>query len=755
MKKLLAASFLLSAAAWLLFSWPLPRHAIKAIPSSASNIEPGHVRTMIAGDHLQLMYHFWLLEDSLFGKTPWFTNPYEFRLSEATPPGKPRAYYLPFSLLYAAAAQVAGRAAAWNLTGFMSLWASCIATWLLARRYAMGSDMTALAAAALSLILPFRWHAMLGGSPTGFAVSLAPALFLGLDTAVRNASLRGGLLAGAALLASALSDRHMFYFGALASPFWLAVASAAAFADPAPRPPMRRRAAALIPFAVLAPAAYLLLRLTTRSVESSVMAAGRSIQEVALFCRTPDGLFLPSSVFESEIMIGLVAASAVAIPLTAMFIRAGKSDRKAIAAMVSAAMLVTALAVISILAVGVNGPRGGALFVLCRDVLPKFDMIRQPAKVFCLAPSFLAVAFAAALSPFLRQVPARRAALALTVILAACTVEYRRWVNPTVCVLANDQPAYAAAAASRQAGRPPHALAIPLWPGDSHWSSLYQYYSSLYRLPMVNGYSPAAAMHYSMDVFPALAPLNKGWLDGPILAELKGMGVGSLIFHENAFPEKVSPFPGCHTLKRLLTHPQLRLMKRSGSVWTFAIEPRGADAPLPPAWDFFCPARNWQSEQGSGLGVELVRSPCADGGAFIEMPEPGTSLTFPRTRALWEDGMRVLFRLRGAGELTCETVVDGEPVAAESLRLASPDWTWIEADIPRFEGHRMLQMRIAVTSGHADSDTAILAAGDRTAPSAAAPLRIPAPCLFHYGETNPERNTVLLRASDIASYEAI
>jgi hypothetical protein len=53
-----------AAASLLLFgvmSWPLARQVTEAIPSSAQNLEHPPWRTMIPGDHLQLLYHFDLM----------------------------------------------------------------------------------------------------------------------------------------------------------------------------------------------------------------------------------------------------------------------------------------------------------------------------------------------------------------------------------------------------------------------------------------------------------------------------------------------------------------------------------------------------------------------------------------------------------------------------------------------------------------------------------------------------------------------
>ena len=56
-------------------------------------------------------------------------------------------------------------------------------------------------------------------------------------------------------------------------------------------------------------------------------------------------------------------------------------------------------------------------------------------------------------------------------------------------------------------------MAIPLWPGDSAWSSLYQYYGSMYRIRMLNGYHPVIPSRYVEDIFTTFSSANRGYLD--------------------------------------------------------------------------------------------------------------------------------------------------------------------------------------------------------------------------------------------------
>jgi len=214
---------LIALAVWTAFAWPLPRYLFSGIPSSDRNVEKYHFRKMIAGDHLQLLYHFQLASDMISGKIPLFCNLYEFNTGDDAARYKPDPYYVPFSLIYALGVWIAGQAFGWNLAGFLSILLTFFLTWELVRRY-VDSEYVAATAALIAFMFPYRWITLLSGSPTGFAMVFPPALLLGLDLAMREQRVSGGLLAGSAVFLGYCSDLHVFFFSVLAIPFWCVVA---------------------------------------------------------------------------------------------------------------------------------------------------------------------------------------------------------------------------------------------------------------------------------------------------------------------------------------------------------------------------------------------------------------------------------------------------------------------------------------------------------------------------------------------------
>jgi len=81
-KRLLLYTVAVTLGVWFIFSWPLPRYAAEGIPAAHERVEEQAVRYMIPGDHLQLLYYFWVFGDMIRGETPWFYNLYEFNTGD-------------------------------------------------------------------------------------------------------------------------------------------------------------------------------------------------------------------------------------------------------------------------------------------------------------------------------------------------------------------------------------------------------------------------------------------------------------------------------------------------------------------------------------------------------------------------------------------------------------------------------------------------------------------------------------------------
>ena len=571
------------------------------------------VSEIVPCDNLQLLYHFWLCRDMLDGKTPAFSNIYEFNTGDDGAMRSFSPYYIPFSLVYAAVSPVFGNAAGWNAAGLFSVLLGVFGAFLLARRFCE-SDGVAFVVAVVANAFPYRWITLIAGSPTGFAICLVPWLLHGLDRAVRDGRVSGGFEAGVALLFAFCSDLHVFYFAALLCPFWAALSFFLATPPDDAAAPMQRilRAArALAPFAALALIAVAASHFASRDLQASTMSGGRTLRELKLFSPIMSGLFRWQHLGASNhIFSGAGLAILVVFGLATYAVASAKA-RPTWRSLGLLAAIAVALAAVVLLAFGTYGPFDGLPIRAARKLIPKYTMIRQPMKIFCLMPALLAVLLAL-LSKTLNTRAAKAVALALAI---GAVAEQAAWLRPALCELPDALPAYAYAArhARESSIERPHAVCIPLWPGDSHFASIYEYGVINTRIRLVNGYSPSVPAGYYENVFSKLDSLNSGVFTEEQRALLSSIGVNMIIFHEQPYPTKVSPFSSAVALERLRGNPALKEMTHEDGAVLFAFTGAPAeDSPLENSALHFPAAQHWPASRltpmaGSGDGRERFR----------------------------------------------------------------------------------------------------------------------------------------------------
>jgi hypothetical protein len=124
-------------------------------------------------------------------------------------------------------------------------------------------------------------------------------------------------------------------------------------------------------------------------------------------------------------------------------------------------------------------------------------------------------------------------------------------------------------------------LEIPLWPGDSAWSSVYQYYVTLYKYHMINGYDPGVSKRYVEKIFGRLYPLDFGEMRKEEHQFLKDLNVKYIVMHEEEFPRKVSPFPFSSSLNNMNRSPFIRFIKRDGLIYLFELNYDASQREIP------------------------------------------------------------------------------------------------------------------------------------------------------------------------------
>lgn len=689
---------LLAALAILLYAgflWPIPQHFAEGIPYGSYTPREMAPREMVQGDHLQLLYHFELLSSYLGGETPWFRNLWEFNLGDETVPARIDPCYAPFALPYAVLRHAGlGDAPAWNFCQWLSVWVGLVFCYLLARSHGAGKWASA-SIAAVALCVPYRWVTLAGGSPTGFGMGLVPGVALGIDWAVRNRSVRGGLLAGLCLLGCYAADLHCFLFAAVTIPLWGFVALFRSGENPfTDRRRFLELCGAALPVAVAGVLSLGIAALIKRSYASTDVSGGRTFGEIRLHspdwrsffdpffpCHSPDqfhmGVVLP---------VLLLAAGAV---LAAAFLllvirrpRTGGPDRNRwaqwspLAPFLSAALLAGGILFAFLLALGVNGPLDALPLRVLRKLVPPFQMVRQPIKIFCLLPALYTAFFAmtvwagAQMSRSWRARHLRLAAVGGLVLgigapLAAVLAVAPR-MHTGVCLLPGANAAYTEAAQRTQPATPGEpagrALILPVWPGDSSWSSIYQYYALRARLRMLNGYAAVKTPHYLERVFYAFETMTEGDITDAQLQALRELDVRTVILQENAWPEKVSAFPFGHTLRRFLSSPRLQLVAASEGAWTFALldHPRETAAQAP-AWPVGLTRRAAFSGPQNTPAMKLR--------AFAEHQREGYGWLVRGSFPSPAPYVQTLFPPRGsdAPSVSEEGTIDAQPTAAPTL----------------------------------------------------------------------------------------
>lgn len=745
--RLLGLSLLLSALVWTLFSWPLARHMDSGIPMAHSGGAADPLRYMEPGDHLQLLYYFWLFSDMVLGETPWMYNPYEFHTGDEEARYEPHSYYAPYSWSFTVVTALGGsRALAYNLSAFLSIWLTLLFTWQLVRRYVRSDTLGALAG-MLSITLPYRWFALLGGSPTGFAMTWVPLAFWGLDMAIRDERLRGGFITALAVLFAYTSDVHVFFFVVLALPAWSLFTLWA-------RPVFKWKnwraylpmARSLWPVALVTLAAAIHGSTGSLDLSETNMAAGRAWEEVIGASPSMRGFLgwrehhLHSQIYLGYTVLLLFAAGFL---LAVQQWRNSRDDasRRTLWLML---LLAIAMGTVGLLAVGPHGPLGGLALRVVRRLIPPYAMIRQSGKVFALMPTLLALWTALSMNCLPQNWKRRWRTFTISLLALLIFAEYQRRMDPPISLLTTEQSAYAAVATDAQSRAViPHAFIVTLWPGDSHLASLYQYYCSLYRIRMINGYTPAVDSTYFEKIFLPFQTINQGWLTDTQADELMGRGIQYLIVHADLFPEKVSPFPIIFTLRHFAAHPRLTALKQDGPIWAFRIEPGSqATDPAPLEWTHpLMAARHWLLDLESATGGLIQPDGSASRGEYLQLNVPNTTIRVAATSGPPATNLRWLFRARGQGTLQVRSLSNAQQVFETNLAIDTPDWDWFVVPLP-IDTYADLALDLELGGGTIDLCSTLLIAGAEWSSGDT----IPAAAHFHAGYLDLASGFVHLRA---------
>ncbi len=655
------------------FTQPLVRHMNRGLPYSACPMRGWETLPLYQGDHLQQYFHYWMAYDYLATGGNFFADPYEFRCGDTRIFTTRRLLMcLPFVPL----AWALGPVAAYNLLSLLAVFLAGLGLYGLARRF-WGHAPSALAAGTLFAFSPYSLGQLLGAHTNGFLTWMLPCLFLACDRLLETGRARYAAGALFILVTFACMEYHLLYYTGLCLPAFLLLRLFALRVQG--RTGRALRGAALLATAGLV---SLVIMFTIHHIEirESTEKAGRSLSEVALNSPAPADLLKRNTlVIEKNIYLGLAGTILTALACLRLVSGLWRHRRNGAVRLLACYGLPAYL--LALFAGGIVLSLGTSVhwpfYSFCYWHLPYFKFFRVPARLFVLAAMAAALLAGWALqglSARLRR--GRRTALpaVLCLLCAAATVADLRPDRPVgISLLPAGNAIYDRVKASLAPGQ--KVLMLPLWPGDAAWSSVYQYYVSLYRIPMLNGYYPIAPAQYHRQFFLPMFSINTGFITQDQHRLLLREQVRFLIFHQDAFPQKVSHYPANSTVERLLTCPYLEYLAGEHGVHLFQVldEPRPILRQPDPA---VSSAGIYFENTSFQPRAMLAADPDASNGSALRLLRESAApvhATSGRKQVLAPGAYRVSFRMR-----TNRVLDSASPVA----KLSVVNSAWGAGDAP-------------------------------------------------------------------------
>jgi hypothetical protein len=514
------------------------------------------------GDHLQSLYHYWLVGHQLeHGHAPW-RDPYAFQ-----PEAKPQPNYAgwPFGFLFWPLGAVFGLVGGWNLLQLLVyvLAGAFACAWL--RELGL-PRCPALAGGLAFAIAPYRVQQSVGHLLGPISIMLPLSLWA--FERARRGTAWWLVLSGAALASIPLSGQVHLALGAI--PFVLAYAFC--------RARDRRLLAGAVAGAVAAVAAGVLVRETL--IKGSTESGGRKLAEITRYSANAGDFVsrhLDHGRSEQFVYLGW-ATPLVAIAGLVVLVRA---RRYALAALLGVGVVIPV-----VLALGTHTPVYSALW----HALPPLRFPRVPERLLPIAALCIAALVGFALA---------RTRFALVAILLL-------FVDLHVHVYRESAPGRPEQVAYRGPGR---LLELPVFDPSVHYGSVYLWYNTASQRQRPGGYATTApkAAKRTAD---RLQRLNCGdWSDGSA-QELDRLGVRAIALHLGLYDRgDASAATAWFAWHGLLNHGWTA-QRTAGPVWLFERRRAGLRSGLPapnPTSPVFC--QGWYGDTGDGRYMSETHAP--------------------------------------------------------------------------------------------------------------------------------------------------
>jgi hypothetical protein len=573
------------------------------------------------GDHLQTLYHYWLVGHQLEnGAAPW-RDPYSFRPEADAQPNYPG---WPYGFLFWPLGAVFGMVGGWNVLQLLFYVLAGVAAFAWIRELGLPRG-PALVGGLVFAIAPYRVEQSVGHLLGPISILLAVTLW-----AVER-SRRGSAwwlaIAAAALASIPLSGQVHLALGAI--PFFLLYAFVRL--RPGDGCVDRHHLWSALAAAAVSVGAGLIVRQTV--IAGSTQAGGRSLDEVSRYsARWGDFLARHVDHGRSEQFVFLGWATPVAALAGLVLLVSARRFGLAIALGIGA--LVPA-----VLALGTNTAVYGWLW----DVLPPFRFPRVPERLLPIACLCVAALVAYAVA---RVRPAAVWVTLLALVLVFLDLHARVYGKSAP----GERPA------ARAAGR---VLELPVFDPGIHYGSVYLWYDTAAPRERPGGYSTTAPTS-GKAVARRLERLNCGDWSDDTATYVRRLGVTTIDLHEGLLLRNSAVPERTFFAWRGLARHGWRAVAPTGVVSTLERSAAGS-IPVIASPDrrrpVFC--QGWYGDVGSGRYMSEAHAP------------------------FWIYGSGQITLRFAPSRLPRRFTVDERAQPGPRLQLGAPGWHVITVDVPR------------------------------------------------------------------------
>jgi hypothetical protein len=372
----------------------------------------------------------------------------------------------------------------------------------------------------------------------------------------------------------------------------------------------------------------------SRTLDASIASAGRTLGEVKLYAPHLADLFrLEGTNSEQIVYLGLVL---IVLALAGLLLLALGRPAGAKGGML--ASLWAGLGLLAgLLCLGPNLPQI-PLYAFLYDHLPFFNFPRVPGRLIIIAVLMLALLAGWTLRELARPLRGRRGVVAALGLALIALIAWDLWpqTQTGICLIPPPGKLEAEVKAALPTGpqAPQRLLGLPIWPGDSHQSSAYEFLVTRTRARLVNGYSPQVPRAYVAEVFWPLYPLDFGVVTPKALRTLQRLEVGLVAFYtdQEVYTRKVCPFPPELAQRRLEASGMFKTLSLAENV--YLMRPQYNQTPSPRAGAVTSPVTSlWEAawlrrdtgrlvedRQASGWGLLFAEQTRPDGPLGPRLP---------------------------------------------------------------------------------------------------------------------------------------